>query len=114
MTHAAGSLAMRTLGVPGKAIECLSKTIQTMRNYIRTAFGDSTRYYCGTEDDFLQGGGQGNPATLPMWTAISIITLKILHEYEAGVEIFSSITLIATVFSAIMYVDNTDFFVWQK
>ena len=57
MTHAADSLAMRNIGVPGKAIECLSKTIQTMWNYIRTAFGDSTRYYCGTEDDLLQGGG---------------------------------------------------------
>ena len=85
-----------------------------MRNYIRTAFGDSTRYFCGTEDDLLQGGGQGNPAAPPMWTAISIIILRILHEYEAGVEIFSSITLIATLFSAIMYVDDTDIFLFGR
>ena len=57
MTHDAGSLAMRTLGVPEKAIECLSKTIQTMRNCIRAKFRDPTRYYCDTEDDLLQGGG---------------------------------------------------------
>ena len=49
-----------------------------------------------------------------MWTAISIIILSILHEYEAGVERLSSITLIATVFSAIMYVDDTDIFLFGR
>jgi len=38
MLHASGALAMRTLGVPGQAIECMSSTVQKMRNHIRTAY----------------------------------------------------------------------------
>ena len=103
---------MRTLGVPSNAIQCLSKTIQCMRNYIRTAYGDSDNYYCGTEDDLLQGGGQGNPSAPPMWTAISIIILRILSSYEAGVVILSSISLASMVLSAILYVDDTGMFIY--
>ena len=114
MTHAAGALSMRTLGVPAKAIECFSKTVQMMKNYIRTAYGDSESYYGGDENDLLQGGGQGNPAAPPMWCAISITILKILSMYSPGVAIISSISLAVIAFSAIMYVDDTDIFVFAN
>ena len=110
MTHASGALALRTLGVPGKAVECLSNTVQGMRNHIRTAYGDSMTYYTGSIEEPLQGGGQGNPAAPPMWTALSIIILRVLELYDPGVTIMTSISLAITIYTAIMYVDDTDMF----
>ena len=60
MTHSAGSLAMRTLGVSISALRCLTRTLRGMRHHIRTAYGDIDTYYYGTDDEPLQGGG-GQP-----------------------------------------------------
>ena len=114
MVHAAGGLSMRSLGVPANAIKCLSSTVQGMRNYVRTAYGDSTHYYGGDMNDPLQGGGQGNPAAPPMWTALTITILKILSTYEPGITMMTSISLTLIVLSAIMYVDDTDMFIFAK
>jgi len=105
---------MRTLGVPAGAIKCFSTTVQTMKNYIRTAYGNSDSFYGGSEDDLLQGGGQGNPAAPPIWCAITIIILRILDMYSPGVSIIASISLVAITFSAIMYVDDTDIFIFGR
>ena len=114
MVHSVGSLAMQSLGIPPHAIKCLSSTVQRMRHFIRTAYGDSDQFYGGNDKDLLQGGGQGNPAAPPMWTAISIVILKILATYEPGVIMVASISLVVTIVTAIMYVDDTDIFVMKK
>ena len=111
MCHSVGSLAMRSLGVPICAMRCLTSTLRGMRHHIRTAYGDSEAFYSGTEDDPLQGGGQGNPAAPPMWVAITIILVKILGMYSPGVHLSAPISAIAILFTAIMYVDDTDLFV---
>ena len=49
-----------------------------------------------------------------MWTAISIIILRISSTYDPGVTIISSITLLTTIFTAIMYVDDTDIFIFGR
>ena len=114
MVHSVGSLSMQSLGIPPHAIKCLSSTVQRMRHFVRTAYGDSDQFYGGNDNELLQGGGQGNPAAPPMWTAISIVILKILATYEPGVMMVASISLIVTIVTAIMYVDDTDIFVMKK
>ena len=114
MSHSVGSLAMRALGVPMSAIKCLTTSIQDMQHHIRTAYGDSDSYYSGSTENPLQGGGQGNPASPPMWTAITIIIVRILAMYTPGVNIMSSISLLTIVFTAILYVDDTDLFIVGK
>lgn len=111
MSHYVGSLAMRALGVPMSAIQCLTSSIQNMQHHIRTAYGESDSFYSGSEDNPLQGGGQGNPASPPMWTAITIIIVRILAMYTPGTNIVSSISLLTIVFTAILYVDDTDLFI---
>ena len=111
MTHSAGSLAMRTLGVPINALRCLTRSLQGMRHHVRTAYGDSNTFYSGTQEEPLQGGGQGNPAVPPMWVAITIVLVKILGMYVPGAHLWAPISLMAVTFSAIMYVDDTDLFV---
>ena len=82
--HSASSLALRSLGAPSAAMECMSSSIQTMRHYIRTAYGDSEKFYGGDVHNPLQGGGQGNPAAPPMWTALTIVFLRILNSLVPG------------------------------
>ena len=66
MAHVPSSLALRFLGAPPRAVECMSNTIQQMRHHIRTAYGDSDHSYGGDANNLLQGGGQGSPAAPPM------------------------------------------------
>ena len=114
MSHNVGSLAMRALGVPMTAIKCLTTSIREMQHHVRTAYGDSDHHYEGSQDCPLQGGGQGNPASPPMWTAITIILVRILAMYSPGTHIVSSISMLAVVFTAVLYVDDTDLFVVGK
>ena len=81
-----------------------------MRHYIRTAHGDSDDYYTGSKDKPLQGGGQGNASAGPMWLAVSIIILAILSTIPINATIVTAISLQTLVFSAIMYVNDTDLF----
>ena len=110
MHHAAGSLVMRTLGVPISALKYLFSSLAQMRHHIRTAYGDSDHFYSGTEEEPLQGTGQGNPASPPTWTALSIILLRILGMYSTGSTILGPLSLLMVTFTVIMYVDDTDLF----
>ena len=114
MAHLPSSLALRFLGAPPTAVQCMSTTMQNMRHYIRTAYGDSDNYYGGDPACPLQGGGQGSPAAPPMWIALTIIVLKMLSTYEPGVTVIFAISTAILTFSAILYVDDTDLFVLQK
>ena len=114
MAHLPSGLALRFLGAPPTAVQCMSSTMQNMRHYIRTAYGDSETFYGGDPDRPLQGGGQGSPAAPPMWIALTIIVLRMLSTYEPGVTVLSAISTAILTFSAILYVDDTDLFVLQK
>ena len=114
MVHSASSLALRSLGAPSPAVDCMSTSIQSMRHYIRTAYGDSERFYGGDDKNPLQGGGQGNPAAPPMWTALTIVFLRVLNSMCPGVDICSPISLLSVMFSAVMYVDDCDLFVVES
>ena len=53
MHHTALGFALRYLGAPSRAVQCVSTTIQEMRHHIRTAYGDSLTYYGGMRDELL-------------------------------------------------------------
>ena len=111
MVHTGTSLALRRMGAPGTAVECMSKCIQYMRHYIRTAYGDSSNFYGGDENDPLQGGGQGNPAAPPMWIALTVILISLMNQLAPGVEILTPISLLLTTLTVIMYVDDSTLFI---
>ena len=79
-----------------------------MVHRIRTGYGDSEIQYGNDQDTPLQGGGQGNGASLPLWPAISCILLSVLESAVTGVHVYSSISLQLLSFIAIIYVDDTD------
>ena len=53
MVHSATSLALRSLGAPSPAVECMSGVIQSMEHFVRTAYGDSSRCYGGDKNNPL-------------------------------------------------------------
>ena len=114
MAHVPSGLALRYLGAPPTAIQCMSTTIQHMRHNIRTAYGDSETFYGGDEKNPLQGGGQGSPTAPPMWIALTIIVLNIMATYEPGVTVVFAISAAVLTFSAVLYVDDTDLFTLKK
>ena len=108
MAHPVCSLVSRRLGVEIPVLQCMLGAIQAMTHVIRTGFGDSAASYGNDHNQPLQGGGQGNGASLPLWLAISCVLIAVLESEVQGVHIYTSITLQLLVFIAIMYVDDTD------
>ena len=56
----------------------------------------------------LKGGGKGNDAAGPMWTAISIIILLIIEAFCVKATFVSALFVVIFQLAAIMYVDDTD------
>ena len=106
--HPVGSIACRRLGVNPQAITTLFTTLQQMKYFVRTGYGDSETYYTGDDDKPLQGGGQGNGAAGPLWIAISLILISIMSEFEIQSKCMAAISGIYLIFSVIMYVDDSD------
>ena len=75
-----------------------------------TGEGDLEQFYSGTLKKTLEGGGQGNGATGPMWTVISIIILLIIEAFWIKATFVSALSVVIVKLTAIMYVDDTDLF----
>ena len=110
MAHPVCSLVSQRLGVPKPAIKCMLTAIQHMEHKVRTGYGDSDIVYGNDRINPLQGGGQGNGASLPLWVAISCILIAMLEDRVDGVRLQTAVTLQTLIFIAIMYVDDTDIF----
>lgn len=108
MAHPVCSLVSRRMGVPQSVIKCMLLTIQQMTHRVRTGYGDSSFTYGNDSVHPLQGGGQGNGASLPLWLAISCILIAMLEDRVIGVRLQTAVTLQIIIFIAIMYVDDTD------
>lgn len=108
MAHPVCSLVSRRLGVPIPVIQCMLLSIQQMTHRVRTGYGDSTFTYGNNKTNPLQGGGQGNGASLPLWLAISCILISMMEDRVMGVRLQTAITLQVLMYIAIMYVDDTD------
>ena len=79
-----------------------------MSHRVRTGHGDSSFTYGNDIEHPLQGGGQGNGASLPLWPSISCILIAMLEDKVIGVCLQTAIALQIIVYIAIMYVDDTD------
>ncbi len=71
------SMVFQSFGVPAVAIESLLTTIQNMKFFLCTGYGDSANYAGGESKDpedpvKTQGMCQGNSAAPVAWTVTSI------------------------------------------
>ena len=108
MTHPVCSLASQRLDVHPNVIKYMFTPMHQMKHQVRTGYGDTDVHYSDDRDNLLQGGGQGNGASLPLFVAISCIQLSVLESAVKGVYLYTAMSLQLLQFIAIMYVDDTD------
>ena len=76
IAHNVAGISLRAWGVPQPAVNILFETIETMRIYLRTGFGETKQSYGGTHEQRLAGYGEGNAASGPGFTALSSLIIK--------------------------------------
>ncbi len=108
IAHAMASLVFQAFGVPESAIGSMLSAIENMKFFLRTGFGDSTKFAGGGICIKTQGLSQGNGASPAGWAVISIVILNAHRKKGHGAKFVCPITKLTSHLSAILYVDNTD------
>ena len=108
IAHAMASLVFQAFGVPPTATESMLGTIENMKFFLRTGFGDSTSFAGGGISIKTQGMCQGNGASPAGWAVISICILSAHGKKGHGAKFICPVTKLKRHLSAILYVDDTD------
>jgi hypothetical protein len=82
--------------------------IKNMKFFLRTGFGDSTKFAGGGIRIKTQGLIQGNGASPARWAVISIVILNAHGKKGHRAKFVCPITKLSSHLSAIIYVDDTD------
>lgn len=108
IAHAMASLCFQAFGVPGKATQTMLRTIQEMKFFLRTAYGDSKTFAGSTIHMKTQGLCQGNGAAPAGWAVVSIVILDAHKHQGHGMKLKCPITGGTGKLTAILFVDDTD------
>jgi len=80
IAHCPASLACQCLGVSPEVMSTIFFTIQFMKFYLRTAYGDLATFYGGGLSQHpFQGVCQGNGAGPAIWLALSLCLIHMLQ-----------------------------------
>jgi len=110
--HPPSNIALRAFGQPHAATSLLLTALQTMKFCLRTGFGESKQFYGGSEEDPVQGSGQGNGAAPSLFTALGTLVVNAYKRMGHGAELTSAYTARLFLLAAVMYVDDTDLLHW--
>ena len=84
------------------------KSIQEMKFFLRTAFGDSADFAGSMLEVKTQGLCQGNGAAPAGWAVVSIAILNAHKRKGHGAQFLCPISLVRSDLAAVLYVDDTD------
>lgn len=108
ISHAMASLCFQAFGVNVNAASTMLRTIEDMKFFLRTAYGDSTSFAGSTIHMKTQGLCQGNGAAPAGWAVVSIVILDAHKQEKHGATFRCPITARFKTISAILFVDDTD------
>jgi hypothetical protein len=108
IAHAMASLVFQAFGVPASAVGSMLSAIENMKFFLRTGFGDSTKFAGGGIRIKTQDLTQGNGASVAGWAVISIVILNAHGKKGHWAKFVCLITKLSSHLSAIIYVDDTD------
>lgn len=111
ISHTVASICCQRWGVPLEPIVSLFRTIQSMKFFLRTGFGDSDTYYGGKPirgRTPFQGICQGNGGGPAIWLAGSTVLVMLLRRYGHITELRSCLTQTITTLVGMLFVDDTD------
>jgi hypothetical protein len=108
IAHPIASLVFQALGVNKEACESIFTTIQDMKFFLRTGYGDSKEYASATGEIKTQGMCQGNGAAPAGWTVDSIVMISAHKQKGHGLHLRSPITNKRIHLAGTLFVDDTD------
>ena len=108
IAHAIASLVFQAFGVPATAIKTMLSTIENMKFFLRTGFGNSKSFAGDGVSVKTQGLTQGNGASRAGWAVISICIIGAHGKKGHGAKSTCPITLLKYHLPAILYKDDTD------
>jgi hypothetical protein len=108
IAHAMASLIFQSFGVESTTVSAMLGTIQEMKFFLRTAYGDSKTFAGSSIKIKTQGLGQGNGASPAGWCVISIVILRAHGAKGHGAHFMARLSLVRRSLSAILSVDDTD------
>jgi hypothetical protein len=101
-------LVFQAFRVPVTAVESMLGTIENMKFFLRTGFGNLTSFAGGGISIQTQGMCQGNGASPAGWAVMSICILNAHGKKGHGTKFICPVTKLEKHLSAILYVDNMD------
>jgi hypothetical protein len=103
-------MVSKYFGMSARACSTHATTLKNMRFRLRTALGDSGRFYNHTEATPVHGSGQGSCASPCLWLLISSILMDCLAELGTGMTM-ADVTTLQTIQQWIEgFVDDTSLF----
>jgi hypothetical protein len=108
LAHSIASIATQGWQVDPKAIVTMLFTIQSMKFFLRTAFGDSTTHFGGRRSLPYQGGCQGNKGAPALWLVVSVVLIRLMHKLGLVTRLRTAMTAATVVLAGFLFVDDTD------
>jgi hypothetical protein len=113
IAHPMASMVFQAFGVPTPAIASMLTTIQNIKFFLRTGYGDSEGYAGGDHDDSedlikTQGVCQGNGASPAAWTVTSILMIAAHKRKGHGAHLVAKMLETTGHLVGKLFVDDTD------
>jgi len=107
--HAQAAMAMRRMGVPKVAVDCMFTMLQEAVHRVRTGYGDSDVSYGGKPSGIpMHSICQGNGAGSAIWAVLSSPLLDIQQKRGFGIYCFTPISQQEVRFVGYAFVDDSD------
>jgi hypothetical protein len=108
IAHGMALLIFQSFGVEDTAVAALLETIQEMKFFLCTAYGDSKDFAGSSIEIKTQGLGQGNGASPAGWCVISIMILRAHGAKGHGAQFIAPMSQLRRSLLAILHVNDTD------
>ena len=108
IAHAMASLVFQAFGVPITVVESMLGTIENMKFFLRTGFGDSKEFARSSIEIRTQGLCQGNGASPAAWAVVSIVIIRAHKEKGHGAQFLCPISNLKCHIAGVLFVDDTD------
>ena len=107
------SMCVQYFGVELSYLVVLFRAIQSMKMFLRTAFGVSKSCYSDNEGRPFQGAVQGSGAAPVLWMIISIFLVRYPHSKNLTTYLLIPLSGIVMPLAALIFADNTNLYVFN-
>ena len=111
--HAIMALVFLALCVGKGPIASMLTSIQLMKFFLRTGWGESTRSIGGNIANIFHGLCQGNGAAPAGWLVLSSILVRLLKQRGFGTKVTSPVSHVLLDIMGVIYVDDTDLMIMR-